>query len=755
MAANNRYTNLSFSNLNDVGLMQLPYQQLDELLNSQQTQIDTSNKLGQLMPNYIKESKYATEAVKQLSDYQKGIKTKLAEVAASGDTRGYMTALAEANNKLSSLYKPGGLAYNLEQDYKTYTEDITTKQKALSDGTNKPWQYQTAMQDALANYDASQGTKGYMPIAKREAIDVNKLANDFVKNYQDNKYNKGELQIINGHVYHKNREISGVDAERVLQGLSATLKNAMFETGELEDLFKTQNKDNGIIADYRKSSLGEAQSTIDLLNKVNTKDEKEVTRLQQELNKYGANIEVDGKYGPQTQKAMDMARNSANEVVGNLSTVDDAALFEKAKDKYVNQYVQQLAAPYAQATARQKEEIKYTDMHETMGQWMFKEDYKAQKQKEVDREKAGTFRLEGTSTVFNPDILPKNSKQLDEATQTTKSVISSLEEEFNSTDDPQRRQDISAKIMWNRATLDRQNQLRVKAEQAVGASDFDKKYNLSNMTEQEKQILRSWQLSPRDSRKETENIALGILKKYNPDKNSLDLYGVLQSYDSTKKEQDEKVDEWLQSNASKNNFEMNTISLGEEESKVIKQSLNTNNWTFFNEQGPIDNKETGTLLGTADKPIISENVTIGGITKAPFGDFGNLVTLTDAKGKVYYASPKGGNVGKMIGNNIKNKAPEGSDQWMLGHMLSDPSSAGILGQMTDMQNEDSRVIVSDSNSLGRVEKKQVASGTLFTLHAPNGTVFSNGKTTMEYSNVENLTNDLQIINNSLNGTTGN
>lgn len=750
----NRYSQLSGHGL-QLPMMQLPYEKLDELLGQQKALIDTTNQLASHAPKYIQESQFATDAAKQINQYQQGVKEKLSQIAATGNTRDYMEALDQAQQQIAKLYRPGGLAYNLEQDYATYQAHVAAEQKKLSEGKIRPWQYQDSVKNPLNTYDQMQGSKRYNPTLKPEAVDFDKLANDFVKNYEDNQYNKGELQIINGHVYHKNTQLSGIEASRVLQGLSAAYKNAAAQTGELDDLFKMQNTDNAIVSNYRQTNQKEAQSTLDLLNKVNTKNSKEVENLQKQLNQLGANLEVDGKYGPNTEKAINAARNSANEVLTKLSTTDDAGLFEGAKNNFINQHVQQMAAPYAQAKAFQKEEIKYTDMHETMGQWMAKENYKAQKQKEIEREKAGTFRLEGTSTVFNPDILPKNSQQLEEATNATKDVINSLEEEFNSTDDPQRRQHISSQIMWNKAVLDRQNQLRVRGEKESGVSEFNNEYNLSNMTEQERQILSSWQLSPRESRKESENIALSILKKYNPDKSPLDLYGVLQKFDSTKREQNEKVDSWLQSNASKNNFEMNTISLGEDEAKAIKQSLNTNSWTFFNENGPIDNKETGTLLGTKDKPIISENVTIGGVTKAPFGDLGNLVTLTDSKGKVYYAAPKGGNLGKMIGNNIKNKAPEGSDQWMIGQMLANPSTAGILGQMTDMQNEDTRVIVSGSNSLGKVEKKQVASGTLFTLYAPEGVIFPNGKSTMEYNNVENLTNDLQIINNSLNGTQSN
>ena len=110
-----------------------------------------------------------------------------------------------------------------------------------------------------------------------------------------------------------------------------------------------------------------------------------------------------------------------------------------------------------------------------------------------------------------------------------------------------------------------------------------------------------------------------------------------------------------------------------------------------------------------------------------------------------------GNVGKAIGNNIKNKAPEGSDQWLLGEMLSNPSISNTLGQMTDMKFGDTRTIVSGTNNLGKVNKKKEDSGNIVYFYtAPDGVVLDKqGSKTKEFNNVTDLALSIEAINTAL------
>jgi len=690
----NRFSQISGHGLR-LPMLELPYDKLDEVLGQKKQALDIFEASSNLYPKHIQNSPDDANVAGQITKYQQDVKTQLAEIAKTGDVGTYMQGLNQAQNQIKRLYQPGGPAWVLEQ---RLVQDEAEKKKLSEFYKDKPdWAHYAIQTRKYNNVGYNPSTGEYNP--------VNSFGDTptYISAEKRNEwFNKNSDNIKNSILYDENgNERKGIN------------KHQLDNISSVYDFWNVE----GVPYDR----------LVNIYTSIFPKEFQESIYQDEKVNKFysGDTTPIDTNMLIEDEKG-NIKLNPKNSIAKEISG------YATAGERYNKTHNYQ----------RNQDEEKLKRLESKL-------------RREEDRLKEGVLRFEGTSAVFNPSILPASSKDLDTAKANTQSTIESLQKEFNSTDDPQRRQNIASQITWNKAILDKQNQLRIKAENEVGASSFDKQYNISGATEQEKQMLRTWQLSPVESRKDSENIALGILKKYNPDKNPLDLYVVLQKYSSTKNDQDEKVDEWLKTNASKSNFEMNTIGVSSEEATAIKQSLNTNNWTFFDENGPVNNVETGTLLGTKDKPIISENVTIGGITKAPFGDLGNLVTLTDSKGKVYYASPKGGNVGKVIGNNIKNKAVPNSDQWMLGQMLSDPASAGILGQMTDMQDTDIRPIVSGSNILGRVEKKTVASGTLFTLHAPDGVIFPNGKTTMDYNNVENLTNDLQTINNTLNAASSN
>lgn len=112
---NNRYTSLSFSNLNDLPKLQLPYQQLDELLGQKQGQIDLFNASTDLAPDYRRDSPDDRALAGRLTQYQQSLKDQLKEIAASGNVNEYTSALSQAQNQIKRLYSPGGAADILKQ----------------------------------------------------------------------------------------------------------------------------------------------------------------------------------------------------------------------------------------------------------------------------------------------------------------------------------------------------------------------------------------------------------------------------------------------------------------------------------------------------------------------------------------------------------------------------------------------------------------------------------------------------------------
>lgn len=111
----NRYTQLSFSNMRDLALPTLPYEQLDQLLSSTQKKVDTLQAAIELIPDHIRESADDRRIASQMIQYQQGVKDQLAKIAASGNTSEYLQALSQATNQIAKMYKPGGPADILKQ----------------------------------------------------------------------------------------------------------------------------------------------------------------------------------------------------------------------------------------------------------------------------------------------------------------------------------------------------------------------------------------------------------------------------------------------------------------------------------------------------------------------------------------------------------------------------------------------------------------------------------------------------------------
>lgn len=369
----NRYTNLSFGDLNKVGLLQLPYQQLDELLGQQKALIDTTNQLTNHAPKYIQESTFATDAAKQINQYQQQTKEKLAQIAATGNTRDYMAALDQTQQEIAKLYRPGGLAYNLEQDYAKYTEQVTKEQERLAKGEIESTQYQVNVKNALSDYDQSQGVKRFNMTPKPQAVNFDEFANKFIANYKDTDLVKrGNFRSINGRWVYDDTKVTGVEAQKVLRDLTNAFSNAASTTGQLQDRFNVLNENGKLTNDYKAKQLQQSSGMLNLLNKTDLAKKGDVESLQKQLNDLGLDTGgVDGKVGPKTKAAIELAKKSAETTIETLNQTDVSTLTPEAQQDFYSTYVNSLATPYASATGRQKEERKFTNFGEQL--WWLKQ----------------------------------------------------------------------------------------------------------------------------------------------------------------------------------------------------------------------------------------------------------------------------------------------------------------------------------------------------------------------------------------------
>lgn len=373
----NRFTQLSQSSLRDLPHLQLPYQELDKLLASSQQQKTLADQMLATSPKYIQESEYASNAVKQLNQWQQSTKDRLAQIAATGDTRAYLSALSQVQDETARLYRPGGIAANLQEDYAAYQAHVVKEQERLAKGEIEPEVYQASVSEPLKNYDSAKGSKRYSAILRPQSVKFDDFANDFLKNYKDTDLaQKAGMYVLNGRLVYDESKITGVDAQKVLRDLSAAYAGAAGATGQLEDRFNIHNRDNKVVDNYKLNKEKEATKLLNSLNNIDLKDKKAVEELQKTLTKFGLDTGgIDGIAGAKTQEAIQTAKESANSVLEGLATIDDKELFSMAKQDYISSYIAGLVTPYASATGRQSATRKFTDLGETMAQWKQKKDY--------------------------------------------------------------------------------------------------------------------------------------------------------------------------------------------------------------------------------------------------------------------------------------------------------------------------------------------------------------------------------------------
>jgi hypothetical protein len=112
--AYNRYTQLSWSSLNELPMLQLPTEALGKLLAGAEEEQAQFDKLSSLTPKYIKNSKEDVALANQVRGYQQQLVKDLAETAATGNVNEYRQRLHAAKKNIADMWAEGGAANALE-----------------------------------------------------------------------------------------------------------------------------------------------------------------------------------------------------------------------------------------------------------------------------------------------------------------------------------------------------------------------------------------------------------------------------------------------------------------------------------------------------------------------------------------------------------------------------------------------------------------------------------------------------------------
>lgn len=233
----NRYTQLSFNSLNDLPQLQLPYQELDNLLGQQQSKIDLLNASADLTPKYIQQSEDDRNLAGQIIKYQQDVKAQLAEIAKTGNVNAYMEGLSQAQSQIKKLYSPGGAADVLQQ---RYNQDVEEKKKLAEFYKEKPdWANYELANRKYNKVGYNPQTGEYNPINTFGNVikyisskEIDELANRNIDNIKDSvlydkdgrerkgidKYALDRVQSI-----YDLQTVKGVTYDRVVSALASVL----------------------------------------------------------------------------------------------------------------------------------------------------------------------------------------------------------------------------------------------------------------------------------------------------------------------------------------------------------------------------------------------------------------------------------------------------------------------------------------------------------------------------------------------------
>lgn len=206
----NRYSNLQYSTMRDLPLLQIPFDQLDSVLGSYQQKKDINDQLAGTTPKYIQESERDVALAGKVTSYQNKITSELSDIAKSGNVGQYMSALSSAQKNMLDLWKPGGAAHSLQSRYTEYQKAKEEIKDHTKDFKNPLYnQYFT---DGLTSQLKGKGEiynpamRTYSPISSPNLFaetDIGSEVDTFLKDWAEDK--NYDIQLSkDGYWYIKN-----------------------------------------------------------------------------------------------------------------------------------------------------------------------------------------------------------------------------------------------------------------------------------------------------------------------------------------------------------------------------------------------------------------------------------------------------------------------------------------------------------------------------------------------------------------------
>lgn len=630
---------------------------------------------------------------------------------------------------------PGGDIRELANRKQAFTTFQSEQQKRLQNNEITREQYWASVQRAKQQYDTQGGLQGNANLnlnARSQAINFDKFANEFLKNFEaDSGQSMGLRYDANtGKMYFDKTKVTQLQAAKIQRDLTSAYRNAAGQTGQLADLYNYR-LDAGLVDTTDNRQL--ADDIVNQINTLNLDNPEDAGKAQELLNQLGSGLTVDKIAGSKTLDALDRATELAN--------LSDNEMDQLRRAGYMDSYINSLAAPYSDAASFRRIERDA----KVLGRTLQSEFDLHKRKKQLDN---AEFLFTGQGMQFNLGEVAKSRRDLKETTQAQQLRIKELEarrakvaESPNLLNQQDELKYVQSQLNWEQAKLDNLRQIEFDAyEKALSEGKYttETKDNLrfANETFDEVHLEAKEKLKAYTDAGGSQNLEHNFANyraQILAEKMGITSEEAAALYE-TREEVLEMSEDHLQEASQ---LSLATIELPTAISKRLQGQLNGMGFDFYDESGPIRNVNQTSIFGSekdGTRPVISDRMRVRNISQTSYGDLGHMLTLEDTEtGQVYYANARNSNISDKIGNWLLENGDGEAQE--IGFMMA--NGRKISSQVNDIRDGQSGVVVvGDVNEVAvPIAKEQTKTGLRYEITIPIGP--DAGKT-MSFNNDEQL-----------------
>jgi peptidoglycan hydrolase-like protein with peptidoglycan-binding domain len=318
----------------NIPVLQLPFEALYGQMQQYQQTYDAIGQLDNMMPKHLEKD---TEWADRYKQYSSEVSNAVTNAFSEGNTSDAIRMMRSASSALANEWKPGGLAYALEERYGAYTQGIEQLQKAHEkDPTQMNFAFGKNMfEKSIGDLDYDYQTMKYNRVGTPNIynyVDIAKKLHEEVKTIMPDVE---ERDILNG-MWISRLKDKGYSQDRI-----DAIWNGIASSPEIQQQFavemygKMGNVSEEDKLKYKQNRLDSSKKQVE--SEFNRFNKLSVIDKQKHLQRLGLyKGEIDGVAGPLTNSAVEQYKEKFNIGVQELENANPDQLI--MEDQIIDPY---------------------------------------------------------------------------------------------------------------------------------------------------------------------------------------------------------------------------------------------------------------------------------------------------------------------------------------------------------------------------------------------------------------------------------